>query len=96
MVIKLWWYNYKACHHLNKVDELSGIMELNEPSLVMIIESWLGESIPDTAIDIGCNLTILRRGRRTPGRGLLAYVHKSIPTTRLHNLEDPNKEVKDM
>lgn len=52
-----------------------------------------GESIPDTAIDIGCILTIHSRDRRTPGRGLLAYVHKSIPTTRLHNLEDPNKEV---
>lgn len=59
----------------------------------MIYESWLGESIPDTAIDIGCNLTIHRSDRRTPGRGLLAYVHRSIPTTRLHNLEDPNKEV---
>lgn len=54
-----------------------------------------GGIYPDSAIDVGCNLTIHRSDRPTPGRGLLACVHKSIPTTRLHNVEDPKKEVND-
>ena len=48
----------------------------------MLTESWLGESVPDSAIHMGCNLAIHRRDRPTPGGVLLAYmyVHKSIPT----------------
>ena len=65
------------CHVLNKIDKLSGVVELNKPSLVMITESWLRATIPGGY----------------PNGGLLAYVHKSIPTTRLHNLEEPDKEV---
>ena len=80
-------------HVLSKVDELSGVVELNKPSLVMITESWLRSTIPDSAVNIESNLAIYRRDRPTSGGGLLAYVHKSIPTTRLHNLEEPDKEV---
>ena len=82
------------CHVLNKIDELSGVVKLNKPSLVMITESWLRTTIPDSAVNIGSNLAIYRCDRRpTSGGGLLAYVHKSIPKTRLHNLEEPDKEV---
>ena len=59
----------------------------------MITESWLRTTVPDSAVNIGSNLAIHRRDRPTSGGGLLAYVHKSIPTTRLHNLEEPDKEV---
>ncbi len=34
------------CHVSNKVDELSAVVELNNPSLVMVTESWLNEDIP--------------------------------------------------
>ena len=53
----------------------------------------LETSIPDSAVNIGCNLIIHRRDRPTLGGGLLAYVHQAIPTIRLHNLEEDNKEV---
>ena len=82
-----------VCHVLNKIDELSGVVELNKPSLVMKTESWLRTTIPDSAVNIGSNLAIYRRDRHTSGGGLLAYVHKSIPTTRVHNLEEHDKEV---
>ena len=81
------------CHVLNKVDELSVVVEQNKPSLVMVTESWLRSTIPDSAVNIGSNFASYRRDRPTSGGGLLAYVHKSIPTTRLQNLEESDKEV---
>ncbi len=82
-----------GCHILNKVDELGTVVELNNPSLVIVTESWPETSIPDSAVNIRCNLIIHRRDRPTLGGGLLAYVHQVIPTIRLHNLEEDSKEV---
>ena len=59
----------------------------------MVTESWLRSTIPDSAVNIGSNFASYRRDRPTSGGDLLAYVHKSIPTTRLQNLEEPDKEV---
>ncbi len=52
-----------VCHILNKVDELGTVVELNNPSLGIITESWLETSIPDSAVNIGCNLIIHSRDR---------------------------------
>ena len=38
-------------------------------------------------------LNVFRKGRSTPGGGVLAYVHSSIPNIRLENLEASDKEV---
>ena len=81
------------CHISNKVDELHTIVNLNNPSVVMITESWLDTKVLDAAIAIGNMFNIYRRDRYTPGGGILVYVNTSIPTTRLTDLEEDNKEV---
>ena len=82
-----------VCHILNKVDDLHAIVDLNNPSLIMITESWLNINVPDSVVRIGSMFNIYRRDRLTPGGGILAYVNVNIPTTHLKNLEEDNKEV---
>ena len=59
----------------------------------MVTESWLNEDIPDSAVGIGRKFHVYRRDRQTPGGGVLAYVNSDIPSSRLKNLENDDKEV---
>ena len=71
----------------------TGVVSVNDPSVVMITESWLSTNIPDSAVMIGNNYNIFRLDRRTPGGGVLAYVNTCIPVERISNLEEEGKEV---
>ncbi len=42
------------CYILNKVEELGTVVELNNPSLVIVTESWLETSIPDLIYNGNC------------------------------------------
>ena len=52
--------------------ELSGIAVVNNPSLIIIAESWLNSNIPDAAVEISRKFNAHRRDRPTPGGGVLA------------------------
>ena len=82
-----------ACHVTNKVDELQAVVETNNISVVVVTESWLNDSIPSTAINIGQSFNIFRKDRLMPGGGVLVYVHNDLPTKRLVNVEVNDKEV---
>ena len=82
-----------ACHITNKVDELQGVVEINNADIAIVTDSWLTASIPTPAISIGQAFNIFRKDRRTPGGGVLAYVRDSTPTRRLQHLEVADKEV---
>ena len=82
-----------ACHVTNKVDELQAVVETNNISVVVVTESWLNDSIPSTAINIGQPFNIFRKDRLMPGGGVLVYVHNDLPTKRLVNVEVNDKEV---
>ena len=82
-----------VCHILNKVDDLHAIVDLNNPSLIMITESWLNINVPDSVVRIGSMFNIYRRDRLITGGGILAYVNVNVPTTHPKNLEEDNKEV---
>ena len=72
------------CHITNKVVQLCGVVAINSPSLVLITESWLDSTIPDSVVAIGDSYSTYRRDRPTPGGSVLDYVNTNIPTTRLH------------
>ena len=82
-----------ACHILNKIDELSAIVEINGPDIVCISESWLDCSISDSIVSIGPSYIPYRKDRETLGGGVIAYVKTSLPSSRLFNLEEDCKEV---
>ena len=82
-----------ACHISNKTDELSAVVAINKPTVVLVTESWLSEAFPDSAITIGPEFKNFRLDRATAGGGVLAFVHSSIPITRLVTAEVSNKEV---
>ena len=82
-----------ACHVSNKVDELHGVVEMNNATVAIVTESWLTDSVPSTAISIGQSFNVFRKDRLTPGGGVLAYVHSSIPTIRVENIRASDKEV---
>ena len=60
---------------------------------MLITESWLDSSIPNSGVAIGDSYNIHRKDRLTPRGGILAYSFKNIPITRLHDLEEDGKEV---
>ena len=80
-----------ACHVSNKVDELHGVVEMNNATVAIVTESWLTDSVSSTAVSIGQSFNVFRKDRPTPGGGVLAYVHSSIPTIRLENIEAVTK-----
>ena len=82
-----------ACHILNKIDEVSSIVEINGPDIICISESWLDSSISDSIISIGSSYIPYRKDRETLGGGVIAYVKTAIPSSRLSNLEEDCKEV---
>ena len=51
--------------------------------MMIITESWLNSNIPDDAVEISKKFNAHRRDRSTPGGGVLVYVGRQIPTTRL-------------
>ena len=82
-----------ACHVSNIIHELSAVVAINKPTLVLVTESWLSEAIPDSAITIGPKFKNFRLDRATAGDAVLAYVHSSIPVTRLVTAEVSNKKL---
>ena len=59
----------------NKITELSDIAAVNNPTLIVIAESWLNSNIPDAAVEISNKYNAYRRDRPTPGGGILAYAY---------------------
>ena len=82
-----------VCHISNKIDELSGIVSINNPSVIMVTETWLSKNIPVAVIKIGNNYEIFRLDRDTLGGGILAYISSYIRVERLTHLEETGKEV---
>ncbi|CAB4034559.1 Hypothetical predicted protein [Paramuricea clavata] len=81
-----------VCHITNKVTELSAVISNNKSTINLIVESWLTDDVPNSFINIGDNYLIFRLDRPTPGGGVLAYIDKSVPVSRLPNLEEAGKE----
>ena len=78
---------------MNKVDELSGVVAINDPTVALITESWLSADIPDSTINIGDKHSSFRLDRPTPGGGVLAYIRSDLPASRLSVLEEEGREV---
>ena len=74
-----------------KFDELSLLVEVHNPDIVSIVESWLCDDIPDAEIRIqGYN--ILRKDRNRHGGGVLMYIKDQfiteiLPQHCVNNLE---------
>ena len=72
----------------NKLDDLSVLVQAHNPTLIAVTESWLDDSIPDSAISLR-SFSVLRRDRQgQPGGGVLLYVNNSIMSRRLTDLVD--------
>ena len=82
-----------ASHISNKIDELIGIIEVNNASVTIVTESWLSDCTPASIISISRSFSVYRKDKPTPGGGIHAYVHKSMLTKRLQYLETDYKEV---
>ena len=82
-----------VCHIINKVTELLTVVSINSSTVNLIVESWLSDAVPDSAINIGSNYQIFRLDRQTPGGGVLAYIDGSVPVYRISNLELTGKDV---
>ena len=74
------------------MDELSAVVTINNPSVVLVTESLLSSDIPDSIIHIGNTYNSYRLDRPTPGGGILAYVKSDLPAKRLPELEEEGKE----
>ena len=61
--------------------------------MIIIAESWLNSNTLVAAVEISKKIHAHRRDLSTPGDGVLVYVQHQIPTTRLKNLVEDDKEV---
>ena len=64
-----------ACHVTNKMTELCDVAAINNPTLVLITESWLDSSILESGVDIADNYSFHCKDRPTLGGGILAYIN---------------------
>jgi hypothetical protein len=74
------------------VDELFAVVAINNPSVILVTESWLSSDISDSIINIGNTYNSFRLDRPTPGGGILAYIKSDLPAKRLPELEEEGKE----
>ena len=73
---------------LNKLDDLSLLVQSSKTDVIAITETWLDGCIPDSAIAMQF-YSIVRRDRQNQmGGGVLLYVHKDVVYRLLGNVLD--------
>lgn len=73
----------------NKVDELSIRCKRHNPDLVVITESWLDSSVPDSYFSLE-NYVALRCDRNSNGGGIVLFIRQSIFYQRVSMNDVPN------
>ena len=66
----------------NKLDELTGVMELNNVDVAAITETWVTRSVPEKYLQIS-GYTVHFWCRDRQGGGAALYVRESIPVQRI-------------
>ena len=61
----------------NKIDELECVCILNSADVVCVTETWLADTIPDSAVSMK-NYVLFRRDRPTYAGGIAAYINCDI------------------
>ena len=79
-------------HITNQVDELSAVVKINNPSKILVTESWPSPNIPDSIISIGNTYNSFQPDKPTPGCGILAYIKSDLSAKRLFEVEEEGKE----
>ena len=75
---------YSNCRSLlPKMDHLRATVASSTPSIIALCETWLDETIPDSALFIH-NFHLIRRDRNRHGGGLAIYVSDDIPSIILY------------
>ena len=75
--------SYSNCRSLApKIDYLRTVAVSITTSIIALCETWLDESVPDSALFIP-NFHMIRRDRNRHGGGLLLYISDDIPSTCL-------------
>lgn len=82
-----------VCYVLNKVDELYGVVEMNNVIVVIVIEFCLMDSVLLIVISIGQFFNVFCKDRFILGGGVLVYVYSFILIICLENIEVSDKEV---
>lgn len=63
----------------NKIDELECTCNLNSADVVCVTETWLTDTIPDSAVSMN-NYVLFRRDRPNHAGGIAAYINCDIPS----------------
>ena len=82
---------FNARSLIPKLDELCALVEIHNPDVISIVESWLCADIPDNEISIP-GYHIFRKDRNRHGGGVLLYikdifVFRELPVDHCNNLE---------
>ena len=74
------WFNCRSL--APKIDYLRTVAVSVTPSIIALCETWLDESVPDSALFIP-NFHMIRHDRNRHSGGLLLYISDDIPSTCL-------------
>ena len=79
---------------LPKIEELSLLVAKVKPSLIFVTETWLNDSVPDSALSLPGYSSLVRRdhvGRR--GRGALIFIQDCLHFSRRPDLEHWHEDI---
>ena len=76
---------------LCKTDELQAVVDVYDPDIICISESWLKPTIPDSSAHLS-NHILFCCDRPTHTGGVCTFVHSKIPCVRVGDFEDPDIE----
>jgi hypothetical protein len=73
----------------SKIDELMIVAHVNDVDFICSTESWLSQSIPDSALSLS-NFIVFRKDRAVAsGGGVCVYIRSSIKCRRIKEFENP-------
>jgi hypothetical protein len=73
----------------SKIDELTIVAHVNDVDFICLTESWLSQSIPDSALSLS-NFIVFRNDRAVAsGAGVCVYIMSFIKCRRIKEFENP-------
>ena len=78
-----------VCSLASRIDELTIVAHVNDVDFICLTESWLSQSIPDSALSLS-NFIVFRNDRAVAsGGGVCVYISSSIKCRRIKEFENP-------
>ena len=88
--LKISSFNSRSIRHIH---EISVFLQSTKVNILAASETWLGPSIPDSAMTMPRFQTPFRQDRNENGGGVCIFVHNELPCVHHNDLDNPQIEI---